>query len=91
MGMGGGEDREGEMYRESNMKTYNAICKIDGQWEFALWRRELKQGLCNNPEGWNGEGHGTEVSEEYLTLILVDVLQKRTKFCTAIVLQLTNE
>ena len=73
-----------EMYRESNMKTYNAICKIDSQWE-------LKQGLCNNPEGWNGEGNGTEVWEEYLRLILVDVLQKRTKFCKAIVLQLTNE
>ena len=27
---------ECEMYGESNMKTYNAICKIDNQWEFAL-------------------------------------------------------
>ena len=36
---------------ESNMETYIAICKIDSQWEFAIWLRELKQGLCNNLEG----------------------------------------
>ena len=64
MGMGGREEREGEMYGESNMETYNAICKIDSQWEFTLWLRELKQGLCNNLAGWNGEGDGTEVWEE---------------------------
>ena len=28
--------REGEMYGESNMETYNAICKIDIQWEFSV-------------------------------------------------------
>ena len=36
---------------ESNMETYTAICKIDSQWEFSIWLRELKQGLCNNLEG----------------------------------------
>ena len=91
MVMGGGEEGEGKMYGESNLKNYNAVCKIDSQWEFALWRRELKQGLCNNPEEWDGEGDGIEVWEEYLRLILVDVWQKRTKFCKAIILQLTNE
>ena len=25
-------------------------------WEFAVWLRKLKQGLCINLEGWNGEG-----------------------------------
>ena len=44
------------MYGESNMETYNTICKIDSQWEFALWLRELKLGLCNYLEGWDGEG-----------------------------------
>ena len=29
---------------------------IDGQWEFAVWLRELKSGLCNNLEGWGREG-----------------------------------
>ena len=50
--------REGEMYAESNMKTYITICKIDSQWEFAVCLRELKQGLCINLEGWDGEGDG---------------------------------
>ena len=46
-GEGEGEG-EGEMYGESNMETYITICKIASQWEFAVWLRELKQGLCNN-------------------------------------------
>ena len=33
------------MYGESNMETYNTICKIDSQREFAVWLRELKQEL----------------------------------------------
>ena len=52
------------MNRESNMETYNIICKIDSQWEFAVWLRELKQGLCDNLEGWDGEGDEREVQEE---------------------------
>ena len=46
----------GEMYGHSNMETYHTISKIDSQWEFAVWLRELKPGLHNNPEGWVGEG-----------------------------------
>ena len=38
------------MNGESNMETYNVIYKIDSQWEFAVWLRELKQGLCDNLE-----------------------------------------
>ena len=49
---------EGEMYGESNMETYITICKIDSQWECAIWLRKLKQGLCVNLEGWDGEGDG---------------------------------
>ena len=36
----GGEGRREKvrvcMYGESNMETYNTICKIDSQWEFAV-------------------------------------------------------
>jgi len=39
------------------------ICKIDSQWEFAVWLWELKRGLCGNLEGWDGEGDGREVGE----------------------------
>jgi len=38
------------------METYITICKIDSQWEFAVWLRKLKQGVCINLEGWDGEG-----------------------------------
>jgi len=34
------------------------ICKRDSQWEIAVWLRKLKQGLCINLEGWDGEGDG---------------------------------
>ena len=36
MDMVGREEGKGEMYGESNMKTYNSTCKIDSQWEFAV-------------------------------------------------------
>ena len=39
--MEGGEEGEGEVYGDSNMETYNTICKIDSQWEFAVSLREL--------------------------------------------------
>ena len=51
MDMGRGEEGEDEMHREGSMETYNIICEIDSQWEFAVWLRELKPGLCDNLEG----------------------------------------
>ena len=54
---------EGEMYGTSNMETYITICKIESQWEFALWLRKLKLGLCINLEGWDGEGDGSGVQK----------------------------
>ena len=49
------------MCGKSNMETYITICKIDNQWEFAVWLRKLKQGPCTNLEGWDGAGDGREV------------------------------
>ena len=37
------------------------ISKIDGQQDFAVWLRKLKQGLYINLEVWDGEGDGREV------------------------------
>ena len=51
---------EGERYGKSNMETYITICKMDSPWEFAVWLRKLKQGLCINLERWGGEGSGRE-------------------------------
>ena len=44
------------MYGKSNMETYITICKIDSQWEFAIWLRKLKQ-------GWDGVGDGRAVQK----------------------------
>ena len=52
------------MYGKSNMETCIAICKIDGQWEFSVWLRKLKQGFCINLEKWDGVGDGREVQKE---------------------------
>ena len=49
---------EGEMYGESNMETYIAICRIDSQLEFAAWLRKLKHGLHINLEGEMGQEMG---------------------------------
>ena len=42
------------------METYITVCKIDSQWEYAVWIRKLKQGLCINLEGCDEEGDGRE-------------------------------
>ena len=52
------------MYGKSNMETYITICKVDSEQEFAVWLRKLKQGLCVNLEGWDGEGDGREFQKE---------------------------
>ena len=45
------------------METYITIYKIDSQWEFVVWFRKLKQGLCISLKGWHGEGDGREVQK----------------------------
>ena len=52
------------MYGKSNIETDVSICKIDSQQEFVVWLRKLKQGLCINLEGWDGEGDRREVQKE---------------------------
>ena len=73
------EEKRGEMYGKSNMEVYITICKIDSQWEFAVWLRKLKQGLCINLAGHGAgdeEGDEREVQMEgiyvYLWMIHVE-------------------
>ena len=61
MDMGRGEERV--TCGKSNMETYTTICKIDSQQEFAVRLSKLKQGLCINLEGWDGEGVGKEIQK----------------------------
>ena len=63
MDMGRGEERVRCMERITLRKNYITICKIDSQWEFAVWLRKLKQGFCINLEGWDGEKDGREVQK----------------------------
>ena len=49
------------MYGKSDMETYITVSKIDSQWEFAVWLRKLKPGLCINLEVCDGVGDGREV------------------------------
>ena len=51
------------MYGKSNTETCIIICKIDSQEEFAVRIRKLKEGLCINLEGWDGEGNGRKVQK----------------------------
>ena len=61
------------MYGKSYMETYITICKLDSQWEFAVWLRKLKQGLCINLEGWDGERDGREFQKgENICIPMVD-------------------
>ena len=57
------------MYGKSSMETYITICKIGSQQEFVVWLRKLKQGLCINLKGWDGEEDGREVQKEGDTCI----------------------
>ena len=80
------------MYGESSMETYITVCKIDSQWEFAVWLGKFKLGLCNNLESWDGEGGGREVQEgRDIYIPMADsywgLTEKKTKFCKAIILQ----
>ena len=47
----GEKGREGKMYGKSNMETYITICKIDSQWEFAVWLRNSNMGSAST---WRG-------------------------------------
>ena len=77
----GGRGGEGEMYGESNKDTYITMCKTDSWRECAVWLRELKQGLCINPQGWDGRETGGRFKRKgtwvCLWLILIDVWQKQ--------------
>ena len=49
------------MYGKSNVEAHITICKIGSQRKCAVGLRKLKQGLCTNLEGCDGEGDGREL------------------------------
>ena len=59
------EEREGEIYAESNMEIYITKCKVNSQWEFSLCLWKLKYELCINLEQWDGKGHSRGRGHRY--------------------------
>jgi len=49
------------MYGKSNVETYITMYNIDSHREFSVWLRKLKEVLCINLEGWDGEEDGNEL------------------------------
>ena len=88
------EREKGRCMEQSTIEIYNTTYKTDSQWEFAVWLRELKQRLFNRLKSGVGREMGGRSGRQetwvYLWLILVDIWQKTTKFCKAIILQLKN-
>ena len=74
----GNKEEEGKMYGKRNVEICITICKTDSQQEFAVWLRKLKQGLCINLKGWDGERDGRKFQKGgdiyiYLWLIHFEV------------------
>ena len=61
MDVGRGEERVRCMERVTRKLTLPYV--KHSEWEFAVWLRKLKQGLCINLEGWDGEGDEREVQK----------------------------
>ena len=68
-----GREKERMRCGKSDPETYIIICKIDSQWESALCVRKLKQGLCINLEGWDGEGDRRDIQEGGDISIYIDI------------------
>jgi len=68
---------EGEMYGKSNVETCITMCEIDGQQEFSVWFRKIKQDSVSTWRGGMGREMGRGFRREgiyvYLWLIHVEV------------------
>ena len=56
-------ERGGEVRSMERVTWKLTTHKTDNQQEFAVCLGKLKQGLCINLEGWDGEGDGREVQK----------------------------
>jgi len=58
---------------DKGREYYGNIYKIDSQWEFAIWLRELNPELCDNLEEWDGiEGRREAPEEGNICIPMVD-------------------
>ena len=75
----GVEEKEVETHGDSDMEIYNTMCKIDNQWKFAVWLKELTQGLYDNLKRWDGEGDGREALEDRYMVPMADSCWRMAK------------
>ena len=71
---------EGGMIWKDSIEMYITICKIDSQWEFAVWHREPKASALQQPGGRGGGGFGSEGAHVCIWLIHGDVWQKPSHY-----------
>ena len=85
----GRKERVREAEKDGDICT--TMCKIDSQWKFAVWLRELRSGLCNNLEE-SGAGKGREAQQGGDMYIHVAGsccwMAETNQYCEAIILQL---
>ena len=86
-GRRGGTDGEGWVERVAWKHTLPYV-KRTASGNLLYDSRELKVGLCDNREGWDGVAGRFIYIYVYIWLIHVDVWQKPTHHCKAIILQL---
>ena len=79
MDTGGGEEGEDEMFGESNMETYNTICKTDSHGLLLYDSGNSNRGSVTISKGGTqremGGSFGREGTWMHLWLILVDVTE----------------
>ena len=68
MDMGRGEERVRYMERVTWKLTLTYVKYT--QWEFAVWLRKLKWGLCISLKGWDGEWDGREFKKIFFSALL---------------------
>ena len=56
------------MYAKSKTETYVTMCKIDSQWEFAVWAQETQTGALYQSRGvgWGGRKEGGSKVRGYM-------------------------
>ena len=59
--------------------------------DFTYLLKDLKSGLCDNLQGWDGVRGGSEATYAYLWLIHVDVWHKPTQYCNQSLIKINKK
>ena len=77
---------------QKKRNMYMTMCKIDGQWEFAIWCREVNYGALWQPRGVGWGGRWEEgLRGRNICIPIADAcwcMEETTQYCKAVILQL---